>query len=120
MNRNGLRRLLILWIALTLSIGGMAPTLAVAGVVGTGEVLADRQAEQDRQQIAQLVERDEVRDALTHYGVDPGEAEDRVAALSDEEAAELAERIEQQPAGAGVSIGATTILLLVIIWLLVR
>lgn len=111
---------LITIIAWVLAIGGALPGAAVAGIVGTDEVLSHGQAELDRERIQAELEREDVRDALTGYGVDPADVEDRLAALSDQEVREMAEQMEQQPAGAGVSIGATTILLLVIIWLLVR
>ncbi|MCG5527737.1 MULTISPECIES: PA2779 family protein [Halorhodospira] len=119
MKRTGIKGLIVL-IGLALSLGAMAPTTALAGVVGTSDVISERQAASDRDRVQEALQREDVQQALTDYGVDPAQAEERVAALSDEEARELAERIDQQPAGAGVSIGATTILLLVIIWLLVR
>lgn len=117
---HALTRGLIGLIALALALGTIAPSTAVAGIVGTDEVVSERQAASDRERIEQALEREEAREALASFGVDREEAKERVAALSDEEAAELAQRIEQQPAGAGVSISATAILLIVIIWLLVR
>lgn len=119
MKQAGLKGLIAL-IGLALSLGAVAPTTALADVVGTSEVISERQAASDRDRVHETLQRDNVRQALTEYGVDPAQAEERVAALSDEEAQELAERIEQQPAGAGISIGLSTILLLVIIWLLIR
>lgn len=119
MKRTGITGLIVL-IALALSLGTMAPTTVLADVVGTSEVISERQAASDRNQIHSALEREDVQQTLTEYGVDPAEAKARVAALSDEEARELAEHMDQQPAGAGITISATTILLLVIIWLLVR
>ncbi|MCG5548401.1 PA2779 family protein [Halorhodospira halochloris] len=112
-------RSLIVLISLTLAIG-MIPATALAGVVGTSEVVHENQASADRAYLQQALEREEMQDLLAAQGVDLAEAEKRVAALSDEEVRELVERMDQQPVGAGVSVGATTILLVIIIWLLVR
>ncbi len=120
MERTPLRAIVTL-LALALALGGLAPATALGGIVATHEVIEDRQAGgTDRDRIRDVLQRDDVREALTDYGVAPGQAEERVAALSDQEARELARRIEEQPAGAsGVTIGLTTILLVVIIWILV-
>jgi hypothetical protein len=48
---------------------------------------------------AQADDRAEVRNALVAYGVAPADAEQRVSALTDLEAAELAARIEELPVG---------------------
>jgi len=80
-------------IASVFSIG--LPVSAQAGIVGT-------QAAADRERIAAVLDRDEVRTRLADYGVDPAEAKARVAALTDEEATRLAAEIDALPAGAGV------------------
>jgi len=62
--------------------------------------------------------RDDVRSEFARLGVDPEEAESRIAALSDEEAAQLAANIEQAPAGEGALgaiIGAGVLIFLVLL-----
>lgn len=120
MKRISLNSLIVL-IGFALTVVGMAPATALADVVGTYEVVQDNRAMSDRDKIEQTLEREEVQELLAEHGVDPAQAQSRVAALSDEEARELAERMDEQPIGAsGVTVGLTTILLLVIIWLIVR
>jgi len=49
--------------------------------------------------IQALAQRDEVRAQLAARGIDSAQLEARIAALSDEEAAVLAERMDDLPAG---------------------
>jgi hypothetical protein len=57
------------------------------------------------QRIANLLARNEVREALVARGVDPAQVEARVAALTDDEARLLADRLDRVPAGASDVIG---------------
>jgi hypothetical protein len=72
---------------------------ARGGVIGTQEYLTaiDREAAIER--IDAVLARDEVRSALEHYGVDPADADERVAALTDQELQTLADDLENVPAG---------------------
>jgi hypothetical protein len=56
----------------------------------------------DRAQIFSVLEREEVRTQLQAQGVDPAQVKARVAAMSDEEVAQLAGQIESLPAGGDV------------------
>ncbi|HEX6689662.1 MAG TPA: PA2779 family protein [Burkholderiales bacterium] len=73
-------------------------------------------ADADRQNIAAALERAEVREQLAAFGVDLAEAQARVAALSDAEAAELAARIEALPAG-GVDVLAVALVVFLVLLL---
>jgi hypothetical protein len=86
-------------IASVFSVG--LPVPAQAGIVGT-------QAATDRERIAAVIDREDVRTRLAAYGVDPAEAKARVAALTDEEATVLAAEMDSLAAGGG----AESILLL--------
>jgi hypothetical protein len=55
--------------------------------------------------VAALLARDDVRTALAERGVAPAEVAGRVAALTDEEARLLADRLDQLPAGASDILG---------------
>ena len=93
-----------------------APTTALAGIVGTDEVVSGQRAELDRERLVSELEREEVRTQLERYGVDPSEARERVAAMTDAELGQLVGGLDEQPAGAG---GAVTILLVIIVLLLI-
>lgn len=97
---------------LIVCMGGLvAPLPALAGIVSTDSVVAG--AERDR--IAGLLERGDVRARLQALGVDPAAARDRVAALSDAEAAQLATQLDELPAG-GDLLGAAVLVFLVLLF----
>jgi len=58
-----------------------------------------------QQRVGELLARAEVRDALSARGVDPGQVEARVAALTDAEAQLLADQLDRAPAGASDILG---------------
>lgn len=74
-------------------------------LVSTQSVLANDSGQADRERIQQLLNRADIQDALVEQGVDLNEVDARVAALSDAEAQQMANQLEELPAGAGV-IGA--------------
>ncbi len=84
-------------------------------LISTQSVLAADRAGADRERINEILARADVQDQLVKQGVDLGEVEARVAALSDAEAQQMAEQLEQLPAGAGVvgALFAVFIILLV-------
>ena len=55
-----------------------------------------------------------MQEQLIAQGVDLAEVDARVAALSDEEARQMAEQLEQLPAGAGV-VGALLVVFIVLL-----
>jgi len=79
------------------SLGMQAP--AVAGVVGTAEAVAAARGEGPRAVVDAAMARADVREKLSELGVDAAAIEGRLAALSDEEIATLAGKIEGAPAG---------------------
>ncbi len=80
------------------------PFSAQARIVATEEITAPAATSlsADRVAVNQFLVRDEVRQAMLGQGVTSQAALERVAAMSDAEVAQLAGRIEQAPAGAGV------------------
>jgi len=102
-------------IALIVSIVGMGlPLSAQAGMVPTPTVAA----EAAKERIIGLIERSDVRAQLQSLGVNPADAKARVAALTDDEATQLAARFDSLPAGAdgGASIiGAVVLIFLVLL-----
>src|SRR3970282_467557 len=84
---------------------------AHAGIVSSEALVAGTQQER----LASLLERGDVRARLQAYGVDPVQAQERVAALSDEEAARLAAQLDALPAG-GDALGVALIVFLVLLF----
>jgi hypothetical protein len=74
---------------------------AQAGLVATETVLHPADAAHDRSQVAAFMKRADVRQQMEALGVDPEEAEARLAGLSDQEVGQIAGRIDSLPAGEG-------------------
>lgn len=91
---------------------------AQAALVSTEQALAAGEAAEARARIASLLQRDEVRLELEALGVDPEEAEARIALLSDAEIAAVAGRLDELPAGEGALgavVGAALFIFLVLL-----
>lgn len=69
--------------------------------------------EQDRARIIAALSREDVQSALVARGIDPAQAQERVAALTDEEASSMAAQMDNAPAG-GI-IGAIVLIFLVLL-----
>ncbi|AIA75874.1 PA2779 family protein [Halomonas sp. XH26] len=87
------------------SMDATSTDLVSTNLVSTQSVLAGDRAGADRERINEILARADVQEELLKQGVDLDDVEARVAALSDAEAQQMAEQLEQLPAGAGV-IGA--------------
>jgi hypothetical protein len=98
--------------ALIASIIGLGmPSSSLAGIVSTDEALAVAK----RDQVASFLDRSEVRDRMQALGVDPDAARTRVAALSDDEVASLADQLDQLPAGGSDVLTAVVVVFLILI-----
>jgi hypothetical protein len=92
--KNEIRRAMAgVLIATTVSSG--LPPAARAGTIGTERALAS-----DRERVLVVLNRADVRSALEARGVSAEEAKARIEALTDAEAAQLAQQIDSAPAGA--------------------
>ena len=100
---------------LIVSIG--LPLPVQAGMLSTQSALSS--ASPARERLAGLLGRQDVRARLEAYGVNPADVRARVAALSDDEAAQLASRIDQLPAGGDGLEALVGALLLVFVILLI-
>lgn len=103
---------LALWLCVAL-----APNAAHAGIIGTDEVVSEQQFSDNRERLIKQLNRTEVRAELERYGVDPEQAQERVAAMTDSEVQELTAGLDQFAAGGNISV--TTLLLIIIIILLI-
>jgi len=88
-----------------------APVPALAGIVSTESAIGGAQ----RERLAVLLERGDVQARLQELGVEPADARERVAALSDREAAQLAAHLDELPAG-GDLLGVALIVFLVLLF----
>ena len=84
-----------------LSLGIHLPT-AHAGMIGTEAVINAAQAQQDRQRLHDILNRDDVKSQLMARGVDPAQVQARVDSLTDQEVQTLAAEIDKMPAGGHV------------------
>jgi hypothetical protein len=96
------------------------PFTANANLIGTNTVVAAQQAGAARDTIRNFVNRAELGSQMQALGLDPATAKDRVNALTDAEAAQLAERINSMPAGADGTALVVLILIGVVVWFLVK
>jgi len=97
-------------IAIFLVISIVMPLPTQAAMVATASALAGA----ERAQVTRLLERVDVQKRLERYGVSAADVKARVAALSDDEAAALAARIDSLPAG-GDLIGAVVLVFLILL-----
>jgi len=97
-NRHPTKGLAFLF-ALLLTLLPASPLMA--GMLDTGALLHAATAGAERAALVQRLDAPDVRDALTRMGVDPADADARVARLTDAEVADLNARLDQLPAGAG-------------------
>ena len=91
---------------------------AIAALIDTETVLDEGQSQEARDYIKQLLAREDVRSALIAQGIDPLEAEARIASLSDSEVIELVDQIEKLPAGQG-ALGFVIAVLIIVVLVLV-
>ena len=72
-----------------------------AAMIGTETVMETSQGQEARTRIKQILEREDVRQALINQGIDPREAGTRIDSLSDTEAVAVSDKLDQPPAGSG-------------------
>jgi hypothetical protein len=97
---------------LVVSITGLGlPLPSQAAIVGTDAALTAAQ----RDRVATLLDRADVRAQLEAHGVGPADVKARVAALTDEELGQLAGQLDRLPAGGEGIIGALLIVFLVLL-----
>ncbi|MDE3740051.1 PA2779 family protein [Metapseudomonas resinovorans] len=95
---------------------GLVPvTTAQAGMIGTDEAIATQQQSGDHDRIDAFLSQSEVQDQMRAMGVDAATARTRAQALTHEEAAQLAQKMNAAPAGGNISSTDFIIILLVII-----
>ena len=98
-----------------LSLSLVANT-ANAGVIGTQQAMSAELRSAKETQVRSSLARDDVRQAMQQLGVDPVDAEARVASLSDAELLQLEGQLDRLPAGgdALAVIGVVFLVLLIL------
>jgi hypothetical protein len=90
----------------------------LAAMVPTDATIYKIKAQDARDYLKTLISRDDIKKSLISQGIDPMEAKARVDSLSDSEVIEVADKIEQLPAGGGAFgavIAASVIVFLVLL-----
>lgn len=87
------------------------PLPSYAGMIATDATLPAAQ----RSRVMSLLERADVRAQLAAHGVSAADVQARVASLSDEEAAKLAQDIDRLPAGGADLLGAIIIVFVILL-----
>jgi len=73
--------------------------LVFAAMTGTEAVLVNPDTQNARDQLRSFLDREDIQSRLTARGIDPAEAKTRIDSLSDAEIMQLADKIDQLPAG---------------------
>ncbi|WP_442915606.1 PA2779 family protein [Marinobacter sp. C2H3] len=87
---------------------------AQASMVGTGDLIQQQQTSVDRQQLLNMLDRQDVQEKLTQLGVSKDEVADRVNNLTPSELAQFNDTLSEAPAGEGV-VGIIVLFFLVFI-----
>lgn len=98
-----------------LALLGASLSPAIAGMVGTDQLIAAEQMQADRERLMATLSRDDVREQLTALGVDPFQAEERVKRMTDAEVAALNQRLDELPAGGASVLGVLLVIFIVFV-----
>lgn len=115
--RRKVKPIAFLMITLTILLS-VPPQSAVAALVETEIMLDMSRSLEARETVRQFMAREDVRSAIVSQGVDPLEANARLDSLTDAEVIQLADQIEQLPAG-GDFLGFVIAVLVIVILVLV-
>jgi len=92
----------VIAISAQLVLATQAVTLAQAQMLGTDAAISKYSAMASRSLLLDELQRDDVRNEIIELGVDPAEAEARLAALSDAEITTILTQMENDSAGADI------------------
>ena len=93
-------------------------TQAQAALVGTSQILDQGYQEVDRDRLRAFLDRAEVRTQLEALGVDRDIARARIDSLTNEEVADIVDRLDQLPAGGdgfGTLVGAALLVFIILL-----
>ncbi len=113
-----LRKSVAIALAVVMVVNSLWIGLAQAKMIATDHVIQSSSLSAERDRIMRAFSREDVQQELVVLGIDPREAEARVASLTDEEVREVAGRLDQLPAGQsaiGAVVGAIVLIFLVLL-----
>lgn len=112
---HSLKKLFVTFLMTAFTFVGFMQTTQAA-MIGTDQIQAANAAQQNRDRIAAAMNRPDVMSQLEKLGVNKDDAQLRVAALTDAEAATVASKIDSLPAGGDSVVG---VLLFIFVLLLI-
>lgn len=114
--RNKLRPVSIFLVILMLMLS-VPYQSALAALIGTEDLMGSQEATEARAYITSVLAREDIQKALIARGIDPIEAQARVGTLTDQEAIQFANTMEQLPAGGliGYLVGLAVLVFLVLL-----
>lgn len=107
------------FVTLTMLLISIPIQMAYPAMVETETVLTIAQAQNARENLRGFLDRQDVQAVITAQGINPLEAKARVDCLSDAEVMQIADKIDQLPAGSGAAsalVGAALIVFLVLLF----
>ena len=113
-----IRKPLAILLVLTFVSLTIVGTRAQAALVGTSQILGQGCQEVDRDRLRAFLDRAEVRAQLEALGVDRDIARARIDSLTNEEVADLVDRLGQLPAGGdglGTLVGAALLVFIILL-----
>ena len=117
-NQRRLRPAIAAVLAAAMFASSMPVGIARAEMVKTDRIVERMEVEARRAEIAAFLAKADVRERIAELGVAPDEAEMRVASLSDAEVLQVAQEMDNLPAGQAGGVSLVVLLLLVIIIIL--
>lgn len=96
------KRVFAIGIAAQLLIATQFATMAQAEMIGTQAAIQSEIADMNRAKMLDGLQREDVQSELVRLGIDPAEAEARVAALTDAEIRKTLAQMEDGSAGADI------------------
>ena len=91
------------------------PQQALAALIQTPDAIAAQEGSEPIERMTRLLALEDVRAQLTQMGIDPAVAEERVAALTEQEAAELQQHLDSLPAGGDSVLAVIGIVFIVLL-----
>ena len=107
-----LQRILCLFLSFCLIVLPVGPVQAAK--IGNDQIIGEVQAELDRVEVLQILQRTEAQQQLTALGVSPEMVKQRVAQMTDQEVSQLNQHLAELPAGGDI-LGVLLVLFIVFI-----
>ena len=95
-------RAIAVCMAIVMLMTSLPFNFAQAAMVTTDQVVAQSEVAGERARVMRFMAREDVRQQLQALGIDPDEAARRTESLSDDEIQQIAQQMDELPAGQGV------------------